>query len=169
MFKYDTRKNYKAYNTCKTMVQMRGYTLTYEDIEHLIFEASKGDEDSLIMFIDTSDKLNVNEFRNYYMNANSKGIPHIIILYNKHTHAVLRNIECSQIEVELFSILEMQYNILEHAFVPKHEYVQTIKSNKMKYPILLRTDPVSRFMGFKTGDIVRIYRKDGSLYYRYVK
>ena len=75
----------------------------------------------------------------------------------------------TQIDVQLFDILELQYNISKHVLVPKPEVIRdeeeiknivarySIKS-KLQFPHILKTDPMSRYLGLKSGDLVKITR-----------
>ena len=71
--------------------------------------------------------------------------------------------------IELFSHAELTYNLLKHELVPRHTVIGHSKQNDNKFPILRRTDPVAKFLAFRSGNIVKIERSDGSLYIRFVK
>ena len=67
------------------------------------------------------------------------------------------------------------YNITKHHLVPKHtklspeersSFVSTYGDN---IPIIKQTDPISRYWGFKIGDIVKIDRNCGTISYRIVR
>ena len=66
----------------------------------------------------------------------------------------------------------MKVSITKHYLVPKHEKVpDSEKFDKKiidKLPILLKTDPISRFYGFKKGDLIKISRKNNYIFYRRV-
>ena len=63
-------------------------------------------------------------------------------------------------------------DVTEHVLVPRHELVSSeeeaeevskkyasASKHLVDFPILLKTDPVSQFLGFERGDLVRIHRK----------
>lgn len=71
--------------------------------------------------------------------------------------------------IQVFDIKELQFNISNHVLVPKHELVfdeQEIKDiitkyslkSKFQLPHILKTDPMSKYLGLKNGDIVKIVR-----------
>ncbi len=71
--------------------------------------------------------------------------------------------------IQVFDIKELQYNVTKHVLVPKHElitnedYVKSIVAgyalkNKFQLPHILKTDPISRYLGLKSGDVVKITR-----------
>lgn len=71
--------------------------------------------------------------------------------------------------IQVFDIKELQFNISHHILVPKHELVsddQEIKDiiskyslkSKFQLPHILKTDPMSKYLGLRGGDIVKIVR-----------
>lgn len=75
----------------------------------------------------------------------------------------------SKINLQVFDIKNLQFNISKHILVPKHEVIRDEKeiksiidkfSLKTKYqlPIILKTDAMAKYLGLKNGDIVKITR-----------
>lgn len=74
-----------------------------------------------------------------------------------------------KLNLQVFDIKLLQFNISKHELVPKHELVSDesevkeimekfmIKS-KFQLPIILKTDAMARYLGLKNGDIVKITR-----------
>jgi DNA-directed RNA polymerase subunit H (RpoH/RPB5) len=155
----------KIFNVCKELFETRGYDITGESVIEWYIKNSKTHL-YLIM-----DKLNTDIIKKYYILLQKDDIKHAILVYhNNVTPSVKKIIQSIDINIELFSMAELHYNVLKHVMVPKHTKIRNIgKNNTDKYPVLKRTDPVSRFMGYKHGDIIRIDRNDGSISYRYVK
>lgn len=71
--------------------------------------------------------------------------------------------------IQIWNIKELQYNITKHVLVPKQELVddeQEVKaiidhySLKTKYqmPHILKSDPMARYLGLKSGDIIKVTR-----------
>ena len=105
---------------------------------------------------------------------------HAIIVYKDSATPVAKKIieESNDILIELFQEEELSYNITKHYLVPKHELIyekgsKGAKEFKDKYsdkfPIILKSDPISRFYGYKKGDIIKVTRKSGNIMYRIVK
>ena len=75
----------------------------------------------------------------------------------------------------LFNENELQYNITLHKYVRPHIKIEgdefdTINSKYGKHlPIILASDPVSRYYNFKKGDIIKIIRRNDIIAYRVVK
>lgn len=74
---------------------------------------------------------------------------------------------------ELFPIKNLLFNITKHSYVPKHELLSTDEANdimqkysiknKSQFPIILKSDPVSRYYDFKPGQLIKIYRSSTSI------
>lgn len=107
------------------------------------------------------------------ININPKAKLTIIVLNDKlsanNTKSVL---ELGQ-NINIFEIRELQFNITKHILVPKHEIIRdddiitdivlryNIKT-KFQLPHILKSDPMSRYLGLKTGDMVKITRTSPS-------
>lgn len=93
----------------------------------------------------------------------------IIILRNKPQHFVQAAIAklSGKIEIELFQETELLMDITEYFLVPEHilltsqeaiEVEKQIKSSRNKLPRLRLTDPITKYYGYKAGDVVKIIR-----------
>lgn len=74
-----------------------------------------------------------------------------------------------KIEHQLFDLRELQFNISKHSLVPKHELItddaaiESIVTDHMlksrhQMPIILKTDPMAKYLYAKPGNLVRITR-----------
>lgn len=84
---------------------------------------------------------------------------------------------------EMFSLAELQFNVMKHALVPPHvkmseaevkELLTTLMLNDKKLlPAILASDPAAKYLNLKPGDVVRITRQSPSagecLFYRHCK
>ena len=159
----------KVIRVCKELFEYRNYTV---DEQSDLFLRGKTNENKLIhLYILTSPKLNIDIIKHYYSVGEIKNIQHMILVYQKVVTPSVKKIITSinTFQIELFCIENLQYNLMKHELVPKHTKIDNKKKNTSKYPILRKTDAVARFLGFKYGDIIRIDRTDGSIYYRFVK
>lgn len=164
----DTIENYKALQICKEMFQIRNYHI-YE-VDELHIKARMSNRQIIYLYIITAPKLNVDLMKYYYSILHTDNVKHCILVYqNNITSSVKKILQNIDIQVQLFCIDELKYNILNHVLVPKHTKVDRQAKNDKKYPILKKSDPVAKFMGYKPGDVIRIDRNDGTIYYRYVK
>jgi len=81
--------------------------------------------------------------------------------------------EFPEIDTQFFSIKELQFNIAKHSLVPKHELIHDqdaiqqimgayLVKSKAQFPIILKTDPMARYINAKSGDLVKITRASPS-------
>jgi DNA-directed RNA polymerase I, II, and III subunit RPABC1 len=164
----------KAYNTCVEMFQQRGYEIAEQDDERIL--AIKQDGAQICAFIPKyMTKFNVDRIQEYISMIKKMDVWHCLIVYKDSATPIAKKVveDSQEIIIELFNEDELQYNLTKHFLVPKHilKYKKTDKQSKefQKYPILLKTDPVSRFYGFDKGDIIEITRKNGYVTYRIVR
>jgi DNA-directed RNA polymerase subunit H (RpoH/RPB5) len=71
-------------------------------------------------------------------------------------------------QIQIFLKAELMYNPCKHELVPKHEKLTDIEikellekynlRSKAQLPTILKTDVMARWLGLRTGDIVRITR-----------
>ena len=69
---------------------------------------------------------------------------------------------------EFFELTSLQYNVSKHVYVPKHQKMtkeevdSVLKTyylkSKFHLPQILESDPMSRYLGLKHGDVVKITR-----------
>jgi len=109
----------------------------------------------------------------------------LIIVIKQEPHEPLLNIlkqiwEQEGIYIIIYNLDRLQYNILEHAYVPKHVILNDAEVNDMKnrynivktteLPEISRYDPVAQAIGMRPGEICKIIRPSKtaitSVYYR---
>lgn len=143
---------------------------------HKIFSLDVSDKLKIVYHINT--KFKINELKKF-MNEDE----HIIIVFKEKINNLnIKNMrEQNNIQIEIFMMKELQYNISKHVLVPKHEIVKntdeidnllnTYKLRKNQLPIILHTDPMARYLNIKVGEIVKIIRSSPSageaIVYRY--
>lgn len=169
----------KAKLTCIEMMKDRNYEMCgEEDGENfekcIIF---KNEREEVICFFISKTKLNIALAREFLSYAKDKHISHLLIIYNgdfknsitPKTKECLENLD--DIRVEFFTIGELQYNVTKHVLVPKHVLATKEERDDIKkrykiveLPILLKSDPISRYYNFKVGDIIKIMRKKSIIF-----
>ena len=97
----------------------------------------------------------------------------LIIVIKQEPHEPLLNIlkqiwEQEGIYIIIYNIDRLQYNILEHTYVPKHVILSETEVNDMKkryniihdteLPEISRYDPVAQAIGMRPGEICKIIR-----------
>jgi len=105
----------------------------------------------------------------------------ILLLKEKENSTVTKELERKQYEnVEIFLKKYMIFNITHHIYVPKHivlndeeseEVVSKFNTPKIKFPKILKSDPLARYFALKSGMMFKILRKSPevgeSISYRY--
>ena len=126
----------------------------------------------------TNPKFKINDLKKYFVDDE-----HVILVFKEKINNLnIKNLkEQTNVTIEIFMMKELQYNISHHVLVPKHEIVHDtneietllniyqLKRNQL--PIILKTDPMARYLDVKAGDVVKITRKSPSageaILYRY--
>lgn len=97
----------------------------------------------------------------------------LIIVIKQEPHEPLLNIlkqiwEQEGIFIMIYNLERLQFNILEHAYVPKHTILNDSEANEMKkrynivknteLPEISRFDPVAQAIGMRPGQLCKIIR-----------
>ena len=164
------------------MFEVRGYTEIEEfppTPDNIVMRAKMGVEPTsppILVFYDGEVKLSTKSVRNVVITMKAKGVKHCIVI-NDEVTSKARQIsnEILDCHMEFFERNEFLYNPCDNHLVPRHDlYLQCSDPKaakfraKYKMPILLLTDPITRFYGFQAGDIIKVSRPDG-IAFRIVK
>jgi DNA-directed RNA polymerase subunit H (RpoH/RPB5) len=142
-----------------------------------IFKLDVNDTLKIIYYMNA--KFKINDLKKFF----SENDKVLIIFKEKINNLNIKNLKDQDVKsVEIFNIRELLFNISKHILVPKHEIMKNeseidslmdkyqIKS-KSSLPIILKTDPMARYLDMNTGDIVKITRYSPSageaIVYRY--
>jgi len=123
----------------------------------------------------TLPRQNINDYIDDLFNLEqvlSKGDT-LIIIIKQEPHEPLLNIlrqiwEQDGIFIIVYNLERLQFNLLEHSYVPKHEIMNETQISEMKQkynikndleiPEISRFDPVAMAIGMRPGDICKIVR-----------
>lgn len=168
----------QIHTVIKEMFIARGYKLYEDEKKPELILASKGNH-KISAFKGVVDQLNMKNFNDHRGMLATYGIEHGIIVYSNMTSAVkklLTTTEDLKCKVETFYYDEVSFNLTKHRLVPKHSKVSNSEAELLKtkysanlFPIIKTTDPISRFYGFKKGEIIKVERKSGCITYRIVR
>jgi DNA-directed RNA polymerase I, II, and III subunit RPABC1 len=101
----------------------------------------------------------------------------IIVISGKITpsaHTGIHALKAKNIHVETFTEEELQCNILKHTLVPIHvicsskekkQILEAYGITKEQIPHIMTTDPVCRFLGAKSGQLIKIVQKSTTMPY----
>ena len=145
------------------------------DEDHII--ADDEDRGTILAVFVNETKLSINTLRDIISLCEDRDIKHLILVFKESITSSARNTldKIYTINVEQFSLNELQYNPTTHRLCSKHEKAADDEAAdiKKKYgpnlPILLRTDKQVRWYNYKHGDIIRVTRPTGHVIYRIVK
>ncbi len=199
---FQEKKNlYKVRQTVLEMVSDRGYVIPSHMLA-ITFEqfSIQYDQKNIDLYIENEDKAKkyyvyfhvdkafgkndmksvVQKIINQY---NDDNIGIIILLKDKESTSILKEKSKPLYKnVELFEQQKMTFNITKHVFVPKHiilsneeeaEVLDKYQATKNKFPKMSIQDPVAKYYGMKSDQMVKILRNDPevglSISYRIVK
>lgn len=172
-----------AKKTIKEMIKQRGYKISSEDDEKIVATKSKK---RICIYITNIDKFNSEKTHEYIKKLNEESTNHGIIVYNSvitsSAKKIIQNLPYGtkehmiKMKIELFELDELQFNITKHRLQPTFQLLSSKEASEFKekygtkIPILLTSDPISRFFNFKVGDIIRtINKKTKFVRYRIVR
>lgn len=155
---------------CKEMFHDRGYEI-YEENDFFL-KAVRADGIRIYLFLLQQDKFNIDIVKFYYRLLLSENVKHAILVYkNQMTPSVKKIVQgIHDMKIELFCSKSFNYNLTKHCLVPQHIRVSSKDHPEInKYPIIKRSDPICRYYGYEYGELIKIIRKDGTLYFRVVR
>ena len=169
-----------AINTAVEMITQRGYKVDNMDMDGDTIIGINDSGKQIVIFTNPVIKFNVDRIKEFINILNKMKQSHCIVIYvDSVTAPTKKMVENSiDIDIEIFTQEEMQYNITKHRLVPKHTLLSSTEAHEfktkygIKFPTLMLTDPVCRFYNFQRGDIIRVTRKNDrgtNIMYRIVK
>lgn len=139
--------------------------LTYDThIDNMYRYIDKNNNHTHVMYYDP------HEYKQADMNILTDTYDNVIVIYDpnqvKHIHHIKPTIE-------LIPLYRLCYNPTKHVLTPKHERIDVHELPSIvqphQLPILLTSDVMCVWFGFKVGDIIKITRKNGTIIYRRVE
>merc|ERR1712224_46547 len=148
-----------------------------EELTILAFKKYDPKTQIFVFFLDKDpeiDRISRTTISTYYDRMKKEGVSRsILITSQKLSTQAAKSLELitegteGAISIEVFHESELQVNITEHILVPKHQVLtcderyQLLERYKLQVtttqlPRILRSDPVAKYLGFESGDIVKI-------------
>lgn len=148
----------------------------------------EGDRKLFVNFMNSFSKtLGVSDIRGYLKYCELEKIKEGIIISNVPLSSSATNSlkEVYTVNTQVFLQESLLYNPTKHIFVPKHsalskeegaELLAKLRTKRENLPILKKMDPIARYYDFKSGQIIKIERKnfvfdtivEDSIFYRIV-
>ena len=164
--------------TLLELYELRGYNLLNDDVidfKYFLHCVVDKDENKIFVLADFNEKISVNIIKECISFITEFNSSHCIIIHSDNiTHIVNKIINNSiSLNIELFSEIELGYNVTKHILVPKHELCTDDEKKSLTYYInkiarIQSSDPVIKFHGFKKGQIVKITRKNNTIVFRLI-
>lgn len=190
------QKKSKAYRVMKTVGEMttdRGYSVHPEwfvnslddfnqnyvsiDGTQILFEkmtclCSKGPTDSLYVFFNGDENVNVQRIKEYEKRAVDQSVNKVIVVVSGKVNAIARRVmeemgRGDGVKFQCFEDDDLVVNITHHELVPKHYPLGVEEAKKIldayslqvsMLPRILSKDPIVQYFGLEKGSVVRITR-----------
>jgi DNA-directed RNA polymerase I, II, and III subunit RPABC1 len=92
-----------------------------------------------------------------------------LVVREKVSESNAKLINALALPIQTWELKKLQFNITKHVLVPKHEVIRDDNEisliveryslkNKHQLPHILKNDPMSRYLGLKGGEVVKITR-----------
>jgi len=152
------------------MMKARGFMFDKKENDVYMYDNKKSHK--LVIWYYNNEKLNIDAIKDFIVILENINITHGIIIYHdcitSSTKKILEHMY--KYKIELFSSSEFRFNITEHMFYCHHRKLDLKEADEIKksfgtgLPILLKSDPVTRYFNFSKNDIIEISRKNGFAY-----
>ena len=155
--------------TLYEMMSDRNYTYI-NNINENILKFKNIQNETLLIYNTEDDKTGVKTIKRVSEMINEHDIKHLIFIYKKVITIFAKNLLDELLEsiyIEIFSENELSYNVSKHCLVPKHRALMKSELNDIllyykcslnNFPIILKTDPISRYYDFKRGQLIEVTR-----------
>ena len=155
-------------------------------LEVLDIHVADPDRQVLVRFIDETNVRNIVKIIKFiYEIYNIQKSDDVILVNCQHyslshsNHLKILELENTDHEnIRIFTLKQFQFDVVSNTIVPKHsiashEQIKDVKKTYFlkdlsKLPIMLYSDPISRYYGYRNNMVIRIERKTG-IVYRLVK
>jgi DNA-directed RNA polymerase subunit H (RpoH/RPB5) len=150
------KKNMKILDCIHARFSIHGKP-SYDDIKSLVSDLIETDSDN-----EKEQNNNTNEESS---SEAEEEIPEILLVFS----LPVKGDRFFHNKVQILEYNDLLFNKVDHIFVPKHELIQNpskIKElveiykvpTKWRFPLMYKTDPVSKYYNAKKGDIFKIVR-----------
>jgi DNA-directed RNA polymerase I, II, and III subunit RPABC1 len=137
----------------------------------ILVEKADDNTDQIFVFFPEDDKVGIKAVKTYVERMKAENVFKAIIVYKTaigpFAKQAIREVSQRGFKIEYFRDAELLVDITEHKLVPTH----TVLSDTQKQELLVRyrlkpsqlpriqqNDPIARYLGLKTGQVVKITR-----------
>lgn len=109
-----------------------------------------------------------------FLDAAGSGMSTFLLVVANPTPAAAKSVrELQDIQLEMFDVRSLQFNVSHHELVPRHDPIRDeseiediLKLYSLKtrtqLPLIYSTDPMARYLALRPGQLVRITRRSPS-------
>lgn len=94
---------------------------------------------------------------------------YIIVTREKISSVNIKQLAEMDKQIDTFELAELLFNVSHHSLVPKHEAIRDVSKikevldmyrlkNRHQLPLILKSDPMARYLGLRPGQLMRITR-----------
>ncbi len=159
--------NIEVLNTVKEMFKARNWTLTTTPQQkqsvssNAIWAITENGKLAVAEFIETASEIKTSSIKILIDDKHEEFECITIVCETGITTNIKKIEQISKNKVELFKMNDLKINITKHVLQPhfqklKKEERVLFKKKYTGFSTLLKTDPVSKFLRFQPGDVVRI-------------
>ena len=176
----DSTKILNTFNTIKEMLIDRNIDISnLENISQKEIEIQLNSNNNEIFYFNVNSNMKIVYYlsknfkiatlENYLLNLNKKNNikNFLIVTRDKINNLNFKSIK--NINIQFFIIKELLFNITKHILVPKHEVIRDSSEindlvskhnlkNKLQFPLILKTDPMAKYLNVQSGELVKITR-----------
>lgn len=172
---------YRSFNTLKKMLTDQGHNIdllkniSNDELSILhrqsdnIMQIFVNDHMKVIYYL--NNKFKFADLKKFIQSKDNENLTDIVLIFKERINSFNpKNIEeFDNINLQIFLMKELLFNISKHQLVPKHDVIRDPSEinrlvehfnlkNKLQFPIILKTDPMARYLNVQSGDLVKITR-----------
>ncbi|XP_042064290.1 DNA-directed RNA polymerases II and IV subunit 5A-like [Salvia splendens] len=184
----EVRRLFRAMKTVLQMLRDRGYVVTDDEIamtmegftakyghnmkreDLMLVKAKRDSGEQIYVFFPDEAKVGAKTIRTLICRMNDDNVTRAILVSQQNLTPFAKKMikeVAKKFQVEVFQEAELLVNIHHHELVPPHQVLTaeekttllaryTVKETQL--PRIQVTDPVARYHGLKSGDVVKIIR-----------
>lgn len=156
-------------------VSERDFLENGEEMIKMSFSKRNGLTIMCFLCMSTTDNSTIHEIAKLMNESNVRNAIIVIKKITPPAKDAIRKLNMLLDKIDVFEFAELEINKTKHHLVPQHillikekekDLLESYKITKAQLPTIYTTDPIIKYYGWKPGQIVKILRKNGTIYYR---
>lgn len=159
----------KAFEILHELIKQRGYQIVEASLDngiHCVKPDGNVFHATFVLGMKVNIKL-INELINY---ATETSTSHLLIVYDESVTSMTQKAILNKlnIDIELFHVSSLQYNITKHIFQPdfkklSNDEVRDLNLDLKNLPKMLKTDAIALFFNYKRTNVIEIKQKQSGI------